>query len=87
LVVAVIVGSILGMVAMLYFTDSALPSYRILSHNRVLHLESVNPEVKYNYTVYAEIEKVRGDSEPVTVYCELTTEDLAKVTKQQTIYL
>jgi len=81
LVVGVVIGSILGIVAIIYIISSTLPAYRIISHNGVLRVESVYPETRYNYTVYVEIEKVRGDS-GVTVYCELTREDLTKITKQ-----
>jgi len=61
-------------------------SYEFVSHNGVLGCESVYPEIRYNYTVYVKI-KNNLMTEPITIYCEITREDLTTITKQRTIYL
>lgn len=86
-----IIALILGLVivvglAVVYFIFNRT-QFEIVSHNGVLGYESFYPETRYNYTVYVEIKHVVGDTNTITIYCELTREDITKITQQQTITL
>ena len=91
--IIIIIALILGCVAAFFFVTFLIDVYEsrfkfeIVSHNGVLGYESFYPEIKYNYTVFAEVKHVLGDSNIITFYCELTREDLTKIIKQKTVSL
>ena len=88
-IIALIVGLVIvvSLAAVYFFLIFNRTQFEIVSHNGVLGYESIYPETRYNYTVYVEIKHVVGDTNTITIYCELTREDLTKITKQQTITL
>lgn len=86
--IAVVVGVIISIIlvgGIFVYKDQF--RFEILSHNGVLGIESLYPEVKYNYTVFTEVKYLWEYPNTMTLYCELTREDLTKTTKQKTITL
>ena len=86
IVIAIVAAIVIGYLIKTYMTPPVY-QFEIVSHNGVLGTESVYPEIRYNYTVYVKVKNVLGDSNSITVYCELTREDLTTVTKQKTILI
>lgn len=80
-VVIIVIAVILGGV---YYKKTRVVMFE--SHNGVLGV-SFYPEARYNYTVYAKVKNVLGVSDPITVYCELTRQDLTTITKHKTFSL
>ena len=73
-------------VGVLIYVLTSSPQFEIISHNGVLGYESFYPETRYNYTVYVNVKHNSGTN-TLTLYCELTREDLTTVTKQQIVTL
>lgn len=79
---------VIGLVVSVFLSDTKRTQFEIVSYNGVLGYDLDSDwNAVYNYTVYVKVKNVLGTSTSITVYCELTREDLTTITKHEIIPL
>lgn len=88
--IAIVILAIIGVIVLIAIALIAGiggfgTQFKIVSHNGEIRVESVYPEIRYNYTVYAKIRHNTGSQDSITITVELTRKDLSTITKEQTV--